>query len=164
MANLEIEGKISLKLPVQSGQSARGLWERQDFVLEYQDGNFPTSACFTAWGSDKVKDLGQFQVGDAVKVAFNVRGREYNGKWYNDLRVWRISPAGQSVPAATTAAETAAAAPQYGAASPQYGQPDFSAPAPVAPAPGFSAPAPAAPAPGLEDMPSAEPADDDLPF
>ena len=93
MANLEIEGRISQKLPVQSGQSARGLWERQDFVLDYQDGNFPTSVCFTAWGSDKVKDLGQFQVGDTVKVAFNIRGREYNGKWYNDLRVWRISAA-----------------------------------------------------------------------
>ena len=137
MANLEIEGKISLKLPVQSGQSARGLWERQDFVLEYQDGNFPASVCFTAWGSDKVKDLSQFQVGDAVKVAFNVRGREYNGKWYNDLRVWRITPAGQAAPAS-------AGAPAYDNASP--------------------APAPAAPMPSLDDIPAAEPDDDDLPF
>ena len=141
MANLEIEGKISLKLPVQSGQSARGLWERQDFVLEYQDGNFPTSVCFTAWGSDKVKDLNQFQVGDAVKVAFNIRGREFNGKWYNDLRVWRISPAGQGAPAAPAA------------------------PAAVSPASApYQAPAPAAPMPGLDDMPAGEPAEDDLPF
>lgn len=135
MANLEIEGRISQKLPVQSGQSARGLWERQDFVLEYQDGNFPTSVCFTAWGSDKVKDLGQFQVGDTVKVAFNIRGREYNGKWYNDLRVWRISAAGQGAPAA-----------------------------PAAPAFAGAPAAPVAPPPGLDDMPAAEPAEDDLPF
>ena len=144
MANLEIEGRISLKLPVQSGQSARGLWERQDFVLEFQDGNFPTSVCFTAWGSDKVKDLNQFQVGDNVKVAFNIRGREYNGKWYNDLRVWRISPAGAAAPAA----------PQQ--AAPAYNAPSYAAP--QAPAPGFSPPAP-----GIEDMP-AEPEADDLPF
>ena len=151
MANLEIEGKISQKLPVQSGQSARGLWERQDFVLEYQDGNFPTSVCFTAWGSDKVKDLNQFQVGDAVKVAFNIRGREYNGKWYNGLRVWRISAAGQGAPAAAAdpVHGTAPAGPAYGAA------PQSQAP---------SAPAPAAPMPGLDDMPAGEPADDDLPF
>ena len=147
MANLEIEGKISLKLPVQSGQSARGLWERQDFVLEYQDGTFPTSVCFTAWGSDKVKDLGQFQVGDAVKVAFNVRGREYNGKWYNDLRVWRITPAGS---AAGTAADNAARGPEH-----VEGPAAYSA---------ASAPAPAAPMPGLDDIPAAEPDDDDLPF
>ena len=119
MANLEIEGRISQKFPVQSGQSARGLWEKQDFVLEYQDGNFPASVCFTAFGSDKVKELAPFQVGDAVKVAFNLRGREYNGRWYNDLRVWKITAAG--APAAT-----AAPAPQYGAA-------------PVAPAPGLDA-------------------------
>ena len=137
MANLEIEGRISQKLPVQSGQSARGLWERQDFVLEYQDGNFPTSVCFTAWGSDKVKDLGQFQVGDTVKVAFNLRGREYNGKWYNDLRVWRISAAGQG-------ASAASAAPAYAGAP--------------------AGPAPVATPPGLDDMPAAEPAEDDLPF
>ena len=144
MANLEIEGKISLKLPVQSGQSARGLWERQDFVLEYQDGNFPSQVCFTAWGSDKVKDLGQFQVGDAVKVAFNVRGREYNGKWYNDLRVWRITPAGQAAPAGAAASPARSSAPQ-------------AASAPVAPAP-------VAPMPGLDDIPAAEPSEDDLPF
>ena len=93
MANLEIEGRISQKFPVQSGQSARGLWEKQDFVLEYQDGNFPASACFTAFGSDKVKELAPFKVGDAVKVAFNLRGREYNGRWYNDLRVWKVTAA-----------------------------------------------------------------------
>ena len=145
MANLEIEGKISLKLPVQSGQSARGLWERQDFVLEYQDGNFPVSVCFTAWGSDKVKDLAQFQVGDAVKVAFNVRGREYNGKWYNDLRVWRITPAGQAAPAGAAAGPARSSAPQA---------------APAAPV----APAPVAPMPGLDDIPAAEPSEDDLPF
>ena len=140
MANLEIEGRISQKLPVQSGQSARGLWERQDFVLEYQDGNFPASVCFTAWGSDKVKDLNQFQVGDAVKVSFNVRGREYNGKWYNDLRIWKISPAGSAAPAAP-APGSAPSAPAFGPAGVNQ-----------------------APAPGLDDLPAAEPADDDLPF
>ena len=98
--NLEIEGRITQKLPVQSGQSARGQWARQDFVVEYPDGSFPTSVCFSAWGQDKVQELAKFQVGDTVKVAFNVRGREYNGRWYNDLRIWRITPAGNGTPAA----------------------------------------------------------------
>lgn len=94
--NLEIEGKITQKLPVQSGQSARGQWARQDFVVEYPDGSFPVSVCFSAWGQDKVQELDKYQVGDSVKVAFNVRGREYNGRWYNDLRAWRISPVNPS--------------------------------------------------------------------
>jgi len=137
MTNLEIEGRIVRKLAVQSGQSARGAWARQDFILEYQDGNFPAQACFTAWGEDKVRDLDRFQVGDSVKVAFNIRSREYNDRWYNDLRTWRLSPAGAAAPSAQPEAAPAAA------------------PIPAA-----------APAPTLEDMPAFtdEGGNDDLPF
>ena len=151
--SLTLEGRISAKLAPQSGQSARGAWARQDFILEFPDGNFTSNACFTAWGQDKVAELDKFRVGDAVKVSFNVRAREYSGRWYNDLRIWRIAPAG--------ADEQPAAAP------------GFSAPAPSAPADGFgpaapaysapAGPAPAAPAPTLDDMP-ADFQEEDLPF
>ena len=83
---LELEGTLAQKLPVQSGNSARGPWAKQEFILEYPDGNFTAKACFTAWGQDKVQDLGKYQVGDKVKVSFNLKSREYNGRWYNDLR------------------------------------------------------------------------------
>lgn len=96
MPSLELEGRISRKEAKQSGQSARGPWVKQDFILEYQDGNFPAEVCFTSFGNDKVAELDKFQVGDLVKVSFNLRAREYNGRWYNDVRVWRITPAGQS--------------------------------------------------------------------
>ena len=98
MAALEIEGKIRQKLAKQTGQSAKGAWTKQDFVVEYQDGNYPAEVCFTAFGNDKVADLDKYQTGDSVKVAFNLRAREYNGRWYNDVRVWRLSPAGQEAP------------------------------------------------------------------
>ena len=141
MTNLELEGRIVQKMAVQSGQSARGAWARQDFVVEYQDGSFPTSVCFSAWGQDKVQELDKYQVGDAVKVSFNVKGREYNGRWYNDLRVWRIAPAGAAP----------AAAPAAPAATPAYAAPAYSAPAPT-----------------MEDMPSdfgaPQGADEDFPF
>ena len=96
MAALEIEGRIKQKLSRQSGQSARGAWEKQEFILEYQDGNYPADVMVTAFGSDKVADLERYQVGDAVKVSFNLRAREYNGRWYNDVRLWKIAPAGQN--------------------------------------------------------------------
>lgn len=119
MAALEIEGKIKTKLTPRSGSSARGGWTSQDFVVEYQDGNYPADACITAFGEEKVRDLERFQVGDAVKVSFNVRAREFNGRWYNDLRLWRISAPG--APAAAPAAASGFAA----------------GPAPVAPPPSF---------------------------
>ena len=138
MAALEIEGKIKTKLTPRSGSSARGGWTSQDFVVEYQDGNYPADACITAFGDEKVRDLDRFQVGDAVKVSFNVRAREFNGRWYNDLRMWRISAPG--------------AAPAAGASVP--------AASGYAPAAG---PAPMAPPPSFDDMPAAGP-EDDLPF
>ena len=91
---LELEGRITQKLPVQQGTSARGAWAKQDFIFEYQEGNFPTSLCMNVWGADKVKDLEKFQVGDKVKISFNLSSREYNGRWYTDVRAWRIEPVG----------------------------------------------------------------------
>ena len=106
---LEIEGTLSQKLPVASGNSARGPWAKQEFILEYPDGNFTAKACFTAWGSDKVQELSKYQVGDKVKVSFNLKSREYNGRWYNDLQIWKIAPAGAQ-PAAPAPVQAAAPA------------------------------------------------------
>ena len=98
---MELEGRIARKLNVQTGTSARGAWSKQEFVLEYQEGNFPTQVCMNVWGEDKVRELDKYQVGDKVKVAFNLSSREFNGRWYTDVRAWRIEPAGaqQSAPA-----------------------------------------------------------------
>ena len=136
---LEIEGTLAQKLPVQSGNSARGPWAKQEFILEFPDGNFTAKACFTAWGQEKVQDLGKYQVGDKVKVSFNLKSREYNGRWYNDLQIWKIAPAGAQ-PAAP-----AQPAPQA---------------RPVAQAPAYQQ----APAPTLEDMPADTEGTEDLPF
>lgn len=138
---LELEGTIRQKVGVQSGTSARGAWAKQEFILDFPDGNFTSQACFTAWGQDKVQELDKYQVGDTVKVSFNLKSREYNGRWYNDLQIWRISPAG-AAQAAPAPAVPVSEAPSY----PQ-------APAPVS----------EAPAHGLDDMPGEDPADD-LPF
>ena len=143
---LELEGTLRQKLGVQSGTSARGQWAKQEFILEFPDGNFTAQACFTAWGQDKVAELDKYQVGDKIKVAFNLKAREYNGRWYNDLQIWRISPAGAAAP-------TAPGAPAY----PVQSAPSFPAQT------GNPAPAYEAPAPTLADMPG-ESETEDLPF
>ena len=91
---LELEGRITHKLNVQTGTSARGAWSKQEFIFEYQEGNFPSQICMNVWGEDKVRDLDKYQVGDKVKISFNLSSREYNGRWYTDVRAWRIEPAG----------------------------------------------------------------------
>ncbi len=105
---LEIEGRIVRKLGVQQGTSARGAWAKQEFIVECQDGNYPTQVCFNVWGEDKVKDLERFRDGDNVKIAFRPSSREYNGKWYTDLRAWRIEPTGAAAPYAASPATPSA--------------------------------------------------------
>ena len=139
---LELEGTLRQKLGVQQGTSARGAWAKQEFILEYPDGNFTSQVCFTAFGQDKVADLAKYQVGDRIKVSFNLKSREYNGRWYTDVSIWRIAPAGQPSGAPVAAAPVAAA--------------PVAAPAS---APAFES----IPAPTLEDMPADTP-EDDLPF
>ena len=89
---LELEGRIARKMNVQSGTTARGAWSKQEFVFEYQEGNFPAQVCMHVWGDDKVRELDKYQVGDKVKVSFNLSSREFNGRWYTDVRVWRMEP------------------------------------------------------------------------
>ena len=97
---LELEGRIARKLNVQTGTSARGAWAKQEFIFEYQEGNFPTQLCMNVWGEEKVRELEKYQVGDKVKISFNLSSREYNGRWYTDVRAWRIEPASAVQPAA----------------------------------------------------------------
>ena len=95
---MELEGRIVRKLNVQTGTSTRGAWAKQDFIFEYQEGNYPSQVCMNVWGEDKVKELEKYQVGDKVKISFNLSSREYNGRWYTDVRAWRIEPASAPAP------------------------------------------------------------------
>lgn len=97
--NLEIEGKIIRKLTAQTGTSARGNWSKQEFILEYKEGNFPSQVCMSVWGEEKVRELEKIPAGDPVRISFNLNSREYNGRWYTDVRAWRIEPLAQAAPA-----------------------------------------------------------------
>ncbi|MFD2934402.1 DUF3127 domain-containing protein [Spirosoma flavum] len=99
---LELVGKLIKVLPEVSGQSQKGPWSKQEFVLETLDASYPKKVCLTAWG-DKVADLKQFADGDTLKATFSAESREYNDRWYTELRAFRIELAegdGGSAPAA----------------------------------------------------------------
>jgi hypothetical protein len=84
----ELTGKVLQVLPEQTGTGRNGQWSRQDFIVETQE-QYPKKVCFSAWG-DKVSQLRSFKTDDTVKVSFNIESREFNGRWYTDLRVWKI--------------------------------------------------------------------------
>jgi hypothetical protein len=89
---MEISGKIIKKLDAVTGNSARGEWKKQEFIIETED-KYPKQVCISAW-AEKVDELTKFNINDKVKLSLNAESREYNGRWYTDLRFWKIEMIG----------------------------------------------------------------------
>lgn len=148
---MELIGKIIQILPLQEGVSKAGNpWKKQEYILETLGTQYPRKVCFNLFG-DNV-DKFPMQVGQDVTVSIDIESREFNGRWYTDVRAWNVLNGVQLA---------GAPAPGFAAAPTQ----------PAAPAPGFAS-APAQPAP--QPAPQAAPAQpspaaiptpaDDLPF
>ena len=147
---MEITGKLIQLLPEVSGESARGPWVKGGFVIE-TEGDYPRKVAFVSFGEERVAMAKSIPMGTLVQVTFNPESREFNERWYTDLRASRIQPfvPGQ-MPPATGGYNWAGAPAPAGAAAPA--QP---AAAPAAQPANFAA----APAPQMASNP-----DDDLPF
>lgn len=109
---IEIKCKLLSKLPVQSGSSARGPWCKQDFVVETIE-TYPRKICMNVWGNDKVAELEGYNAGEVLAVSVNIESREFNGRWYTDVRAWKI----QRETNDATAGYPGAAAEGFGGAS-----------------------------------------------
>ena len=101
---LEITGKISQILPLETGESKNGQWKKQFFILDFMDGNYPKKVSVSVWG-DKTESLRNMLPGTDVKVSFNVESREYNGRWYTDVKAWKIEAGGAPSSSNSSSAE-----------------------------------------------------------
>lgn len=84
---LKISGRVVELLDVQSGEGKNGPWKKQDFILE-TDGNYPKTVCITQWGDDI--DTFALSEGDRLTAHIDLRSREYNGRWYTDVKAWKV--------------------------------------------------------------------------
>jgi len=85
---MDISGNITHILPPTGGTSKTGsAWRKQEYVLETKD-QYPKKICFNAWG-DKI-DQFDLQIGDEVVVSADVESREYQGKWYTEVKAWKV--------------------------------------------------------------------------
>ncbi len=85
---MEFQGVVFRKMPEVTGTSAKGAWRKQDVVFELPS-EFNRKICVTFFG-DRAEDAAALNEGDAVTVSVNVESREYNGKWYTDVKAWKI--------------------------------------------------------------------------
>jgi hypothetical protein len=85
---MELTGTlVQINEPV-TGNGKNGMWKKQDFIVE-TPGQYPKKVMITAWG-DKL-NLTSFQPGTQITVGFDLESREYNGKWYTDVKAWKIA-------------------------------------------------------------------------
>ncbi|HLT08613.1 MAG TPA: DUF3127 domain-containing protein [Cyclobacteriaceae bacterium] len=99
---MEINGKIVQVLNEQSGTGRNGVWRKRDYILETKS-QYPKKVCITVWG-DKIDQFGM-QVGDEITAGIELESREFNGRWYTDVRAWKVDRqgAGNSYGSSTSA-------------------------------------------------------------
>ncbi len=84
---MEISGKIITLLAEQKGQGKNGEWKKQEFILQTTE-QYPKKVCISVWG-DKVAQF-SLNIGDSVTASISVESREFNSRWYTDVRAWKI--------------------------------------------------------------------------
>lgn len=127
---MEFIGRVKKMLPKRSGTSARtgNEWEALPFIFEYFENptdRFADTVLLETFDTNVINNLKE---GMEVRCGFGHRTREYEGKTYNELRLYKIEsvrkahPAGN--PAGTEAQPQAAPSPQYQQAAEAQEYPD----------------------------------------
>ena len=92
-----------MKLPLQQGTSRNGNnWMKQEYVLETNEA-YPKKVHFDFFG-ERANQY-NFGVGDVILLSFDIESREYNGRWYTDIRGWKaekVDPNAAGTPVAGT--------------------------------------------------------------
>ncbi len=85
---MQITARLIQILPLQSGMGKNGEWKKQDIVVETQD-QYPKKICISLWG-DKFSSVA-LNMNELYTIDFDVESREYNGRWYTDVKAWRMA-------------------------------------------------------------------------
>lgn len=85
---MEAIGKLIAILPEQSGQTERGAWRRGGFVIETEE-QYPKKIAFTLFG-ERIDMIKSFAIGNVLRVQFSAESREWEGRWFTDLRCFRV--------------------------------------------------------------------------
>lgn len=84
---MELSGTVISLLPEVSGQGKNGVWRKKEFILEIPS-QYPRKVCISMWG-DRI-DQANLSEGDSVTAFIDVESREYNGRWYTEVKAWKV--------------------------------------------------------------------------
>lgn len=84
---MQLTAKLIQILPLQSGTGKNGEWKKQDIIVETQD-QYPKKICVSLWGT-KFQHV-SLNSGELYTIDFDVESREFNGRWYTDVKAWKM--------------------------------------------------------------------------
>lgn len=90
---MEIKGVIIAELPPVTGQGSKGQWSKQEYILEVP-GQYSKKVCFSLWG-DKINEY-NLGIGQQITAHIDVESREYNSRWYTEVKAWKVEVSGSS--------------------------------------------------------------------
>lgn len=93
MATIKEKGILSWASEVQSGVSQTGNgWARQTLVIDVEGYNGSYRKVAVQAGTQQIQSMRDFHiaVGDKVEIVYQVTAREYQGKWYNNVDLFKI--------------------------------------------------------------------------
>lgn len=90
----QLTGRIIKKLEAQHGSGKNGAWIKHEIVIETIE-QYPKKICIATWG-DIATNMDSYKVGESIKAFINIESREYNERWYTEVRVWKIERTGNS--------------------------------------------------------------------
>lgn len=87
---MELAGKVIAILDVRTGQSKTtgNSWMVQSYVIETHD-QYPKKMVFEVFGEDKIKQF-NIQAGEEINVSFDIDARQWQDKWFNSIRAWKV--------------------------------------------------------------------------
>ena len=84
--SFEIVGKLHKKF---DAENKTATFQAREFVIEASSGNYPQMIKFQLT-QDRCGLIDPFEEGNDIKVYFDLRGREWNGKYFTNLNAWRL--------------------------------------------------------------------------
>ena len=87
---MELTGRIIAVMEPRGGVSARtgNSWMTQEYVIEVP-GQYPKRCVFNIFGEDRIKQF-NIQMNEDITIQFDIDAREYNGRWFNDIRAYNV--------------------------------------------------------------------------
>jgi hypothetical protein len=88
---MEIKGTLVAILPLEQGITKAGKdWQKLTIVIEFSEGNYQKKLALSASKSELIQTLQNLKQGDLITASINLESREFNGKWFNSVNVWKV--------------------------------------------------------------------------